>query len=219
MSNSYSYLEWGRDPKKRKTRKGMAGLLAFWVAWRLRIVLLLLAAAVWFFFVPAGILGKPGPSAQPTTSGQTPIGIAVQTPVPSSGGAPAATAVPPAVAAAPTPNAAGQCMFFEDYQLKDQPEVATSGTAIRVQWWVPSVSNEEFDTFLMAHEAKGGRFIVKHNPPLEGHVFGFKGACTAEYMKDHIEREIVPLRLAGGANNKGYREWKSTGLFQPAVAP
>lgn len=157
----------------------------------------------------------------PGSSGPNPVQPpVVQAPTPAPA-APAATAIPsaPRVAVAPTPNAAGQCHAFFDYGLKFKPEVATSGTAIRVEWWVPAVSNEEFETFMMAKEAKGGRFLVSTNPELDGHAWEFVGNCTETYMKDHIEKDVIPLRLAGGANNKGYREWKSTNLFKAAVPP
>ncbi|MBI3289945.1 hypothetical protein HYZ78_00945 [Candidatus Microgenomates bacterium] len=217
-------LDGGANPKKQNGRENnlptWAAIAAFFAAWWARgfIAIVAFGALAWLFLVPPGTLGKPGTVATqpqliagPTGPGQQRVIIP-----------PAATAVPAPAArqpvAAPTPDSAGQCYAFHDYGLLFKPEVATSGTAIQVEYWNPSAADKsERETFMMANEAGGGRFLIVL-PGRDGHVWEYKGNCDEAYLMTQM-RESTARRLAGGADNRGYVPWRDTGLFQPAVAP
>lgn len=188
----------------------MGLFLAFLAAWWLRGVLAVIALFLaWYFLVPAGFLGKQAAVAE--APGQPPVATPMLRVV-----IPPATAVPSAPrAAASVPDSAGPCHAFHDYGLKFKPEVSTSGTYVRVQYWSPALPPGERETFMSAAEAVEARFLVTR-PDLDGHVWEFKGACDDALMladaKTSTER-----RIAAGADNRGYVPWRDTGLFQPAV--
>ncbi|MEK7573258.1 MAG: hypothetical protein AAB531_02420 [Patescibacteria group bacterium] len=99
----------------------------------------------------------------------------------------------------------------DGYQLKDLPEVATSGSHIRVQFWDDGTAGEK-ETFLPASAADGGRFNLAR--PLQGHVWEFSGCTEAQMLQD--SNESHQRRLNGHADNVGYVEWCTTGLFIPS---
>lgn len=181
----------------------MGIFLAFLAAWWLRGVLAVIALILaWSFLVPPGSLGKPAAVAEAPGQPQATV-------------APIAPAAPPAAATAPTPNAAGVCHAFHDYGLKFKPEVSTSGTYVRVQYWSPNLPPGERETFMGAHEAVEARFLVTR-PDLDGHVWEFKGACDDVQMLADANASTT-RRIAAGADNRGYVSWRETGLFTPAV--
>ncbi len=105
----------------------------------------------------------------------------------------------------------GGCSVIQDYQLQDLPEVATSGSHLRVQYWDDGTAGEK-ETFLPASAADGGRFNLAR--PLQGHVWEFSGCTEAQMLQD--SNESHQRRLNGHADNVGYVEWCTTGLFIPS---
>lgn len=102
------------------------------------------------------------------------------------------------------------CRVIHDYQLQDLHEVATSGSHLHAEYWWDG--QPERETLIPASAADGGRFILAR--PLKGHVWEYAD-CTDQEVLDQINAHIG-RRLAGHANNAGYFEWKSTGLFLPS---
>lgn len=201
----------------------MGLILAFLAAWWLRGVLAVIALILaWNFLVPAGSLGKPAAAGQGEVVQQpqatTGAPAAAEQPRVTVAPRPTATSAPvQPVVVAPIPDASGVCRAFHDYGLKFKPEVATSGTAIQVEYWSPALPPGERETFMMAREAGGGRFLITR-PDLDGHVWEYQGPCTEAYLMTQV-RDSTARRLAGGADNRGYVPWRDTGLFQPAVPP
>ena len=118
--------------------------------------------------------------------------------------------VPPVVNPTPVPQPAATCRVIHDYQLQDLTEVATSGSHIHVEYWTDG--QPERETMLPARDADGGRFILTQ--PLRGHVWEYADCSDDQVMSQinaHIQR-----RLAGHANNAGFVQWTTTGLFQPS---
>ena len=118
--------------------------------------------------------------------------------------------VPPVVNPTPVPQPAATCRVIHDYQLQDLTEVATSGSHIHVEYWTDG--HPERETMLPARDADGGRFILTQ--PLRGHVWEYADCSDDQVMSQinaHIQR-----RLAGHANNAGFVQWTTTGLFQPS---
>lgn len=205
-------LRGGANSKKGRDSMGL--ILAFIAAWWLRGVLAIIALILaWNFLVPPGSFGKPPSVAEVSAQPR----VVVQQP-PAAPAAPAATAVPavvPPPASAPAAaSVACQAVPSDGYGLDLKPEVATSGTYIRVQYWWEG--QPERETYIPASAAGGGRFILTR--ALRGHVWEFHGNCTDADMTADVKGSIA-RRLAGGANNAGYVEWQATGLFRPAVPP
>ncbi len=110
-----------------------------------------------------------------------------------------------------SPASTGVCRVINDYGLELKPEVATSGSQIHVEYWWDG--QPERETLIPAGAAPGGRFLLAR--PLKGHVREYADCQDGQVMdqiRAHIER-----RKAGGADNAGYVDWKTTGLFKPAV--
>jgi len=114
-------------------------------------------------------------------------------------------------ATAPGGSVSNGCRVINDYPLELLPEVATSGSHIHVEYWWDG-SGGERETLLPTEGVDGGRFIL--NRALKGHVWEYAG-CADDEVLDQINVHIG-RRLAGHADNKGYVEWKSTELFNPA---
>lgn len=107
----------------------------------------------------------------------------------------------------------GGCHVINDYGLDGKPEVATSGSHLRVQFWNDGTPGEK-ETFLPSSAADGGRFNL--TKPLKGHVWEFDG-CTDQQMRTDADAS-TQRRVAGHADNVGYVDWCTTGLFQPSQA-
>ena len=104
-----------------------------------------------------------------------------------------------------------ECQVINDYPLELLPEIATSGSHLRVQFWSDGTPGEK-ETFLPANAADGGRFNLAQ--PLKGHVWEFQG-CTDQQMRADADAS-TQRRLAGHADNRGFVDWTCTGLFVPS---
>lgn len=148
------------------------------------------------------VVVPPEPIAPQPPTNPTPIVVPPVNPTPAP--------QPPVVVTTPVPAPLG-CRVIHDYQLQDLPEVATSGSHIRVEFWDDGTPGEK-ETYLPASAADGGRFILTR--PLKGHVWEFAD-CTDEQMLADATA-TAQRRLDGHAVNMGYVQWQTTGLFQPS---
>lgn len=115
----------------------------------------------------------------------------------------------------PTPSAEqpseNQCrLIHESVVVETMDHVSTSGSHIHLEYWWNG--QPEREVIFVAAEAKGGRFDFKR--PLKGWVWEYTD-CTFDEVKQQVDAHIERQR-AGGANNDGYHEWRTTGLFEPA---
>lgn len=141
--------------------------------------------------------------------GQPTISRAVTTPAPQQPVAterpvPVATVQPPVVVQ-PTLQPVQGCRVIHDYDLNPgMGEVATSGAFLHVEYWTDGQPEREV-------LLPGGRY--KLTSPLKGHVFEYASECNEAQVRTQIDGHIA-RRLAQKANNAGFVDWKSTGLFQ-----
>ncbi len=89
-------------------------------------------------------------------------------------------------------------------------EVATSGSYIHVEYWWES--QPERETLLVGP----GRYGLTQS--LRGHVWEYALGCNEAEVRDQIDGHIQ-RRLSQAANNAGFVEWSTTGLFTPIVVP
>lgn len=191
------------------TARIVAGIAGALVGMAVLVVLFLLflnVVGAWHVFWGGG--GDNTPTLACGSGTHESDGLCVADPAtPTDGDQPAPTQAP----AGGGTTTSGGCRSTKDYQLQDLPEVATSGSHIRVQFWDDGTPGEK-ETFLPASAADGGRFILTQ--PLKGHVWEFDGCTDQQMLQD--ANATTQRRLAGHADNKGYVEWTSTGLFQPS---
>lgn len=119
----------------------------------------------------------------------------------------------------PVPTVAGQstvtspqvsCRVINDYNLlPDMDHVSTSGTQLHVEYWWEG--QPERETLLPTKGVAGGRYNLTRS--LRGHVWEYN-SCTDVEVRTQIDAHI-PRRKAGGANNAGFVQWETAGLFQP----
>lgn len=118
------------------------------------------------------------------------------------------TAMPLPLAATNVPS---KCRVIHDYNLDwDMDHVSSGGTQLHVEYWWEG--QPERETFLPTVGVAGGRYNLTRS--LRGHVWEYADCSDAE-VGAQIDAHI-PRRLAGGANNAGFIDWSSTGLFRPA---
>lgn len=148
---------------------------------------------------PAPAQGKGPVPAQPATPAK---GYA-----PPAQSPPVVAAPPPAAQAAPA--FTDKCSAVHDYGLDLKPEVATSGSFIHTEYWWEG--QPEREVILPASAASGGRFILTR--ALRGHVWEYPAICSYEQVRAEVDAHIQ-RRIRGGANNAGFVDWQTTGLFR-----
>ncbi|MBI3282962.1 hypothetical protein HYZ70_02695 [Candidatus Curtissbacteria bacterium] len=109
--------------------------------------------------------------------------------------------------------ALGCRVIHESVVVETMGHVSTSGSQIHLEFWWEGQPEKE--TFFNATQGAGGRFNFTR--PLKGWVWEYADCSDAE-VRAQIDAHI-PRRRAGGANNAGYVQWETTGLFSPAKKP
>lgn len=100
-------------------------------------------------------------------------------------------------------------IIHDSVVVETMDSVSTSGDFIHLEFWYEG--QPEREAIFTAAEANGGRFMFERS--LKGWVWEYKN-CSYDEVYQQVQLHIT-RRLEGKANNAGFIDWKSTGLFKP----
>ena len=100
-------------------------------------------------------------------------------------------------------------IIHDSVVVETMDSISTSGDLIHLEYWYEG--QPEREAIFVAAEGDGGRFMFTR--PLKGWVWEYEN-CTYDEVYQQVQLHIT-RRLEGKANNAGFIDWKSTGLFKP----